>query len=463
MKASLQFRLKHQLKLTPQLQQSIRLLQLSTLDLRDEIQQQIESNPLLEGMTTIEAPLSSTQEYLEQEDEFDYQWSTLYPNSTFYENDEPDAIYETLHCATTNLQDHLRWQLNLTPMSDIDRSIATTIIDAVNDAGFLTLSIKELHTLLNSKQWPISPEEVQTVIHQLQRFDPVGCVTNTVQETLLVQLEQLSLDAFYQGLLQKLIKEDLEYLGFQQTSFLLKKYSIEEETLTEALQIIQSLTPCPGNLIDSKTPEYVIPDLVVKKKQNQWHVHLNQNLLPKLNINHHYASLIKDSKNKSEHDFLKTHLQQARWLLKSLQSRKETLLRVANYIINYQEDFLERGDTAMRPLTLDTVANDLNLHESTVSRATTQKFIDTPQGVFELKYFFSSRITTNSNEEFSSKAIQALIKHYIDHEEDDKPLSDNEISRLLEQNGIKAARRTVAKYREYLNIPPSYERKLFRH
>lgn len=462
MKASLQLNVTQQLKLTPQLQQAIRLLQLSTLDLRQEIQQQLDSNPMLEASSTTEEDIPFSEEHLEHENEFDYQWASLYSNEKQKNFNENEYIYETLHCTTTNLQDHLHWQLNLTPMSDVDRVIATTIIDAIDDHGFLTLSIQDIHSSLTRNNHSLDIQEVEAVLHRIQRFDPIGCAASSLSETLLIQLEQLAQDTPHLKLIKQLIITDLEKLGRQENQQLLKKYEIDETTLHEVLQIIQSLNPRPGNVIGQNDTEYVIPDLTVKKKAHQWEVSLNQSLLPRLNINTYYASLIKRANNSKENRFLKTSLQEARWLLKSLQSRQETLLKVARYIIEYQKDFLEKGAEAMRPLTLDTVASALELHESTVSRVTTQKFIYTPHGLFELKYFFSSHLPTSLGESCSSTAVRALIQKIVAEEDEDKPLSDNKICNLLGEHGIQVARRTVAKYREELGIPPSYERKMFR-
>jgi RNA polymerase sigma-54 factor len=464
MKQSLQLSIGQHLTLTPQLQQAIRLLQLSTVDLQQEIQLLVESNPMLES-TPVEEKDDRPIERHQQNDEFnDFQWSQLYnssgKNTSFNDN---DYNFDNLHCTTTNLLDHLLWQLNLSPMSDIDRVIAATIIDAINDDGFLTASPADLHASLNSDDFPIDFEEVEAVRHKIQLFDPVGCATEHLTETLLVQVSQLDLEGERLTLVKKIISEDMELLGQHHYKQLMKNHHISEKTVDEILRIIQGLNPKPGNLIHHAIAEYIIPDITVKKIDSEWCVFLNQSALPHLSINNQYASLIQRADNSVDNQFLKNNLQEARWFLKSIQSRQETLLKVATCIIEYQKDFLEFGDEAMKPLILNDVASALDMHESTISRVTTQKFMHTPRGVFELKYFFSSHVNTDSGGECSSTAIRAVIKKLILAENRKKPLSDNKIADLIAEKGIKVARRTIAKYREALGIAPSNERKIFRN
>lgn len=460
MKQSLQLSIGQHLTLTPQLQQAIKLLQLSTLDLQQEIQQIVESNPMLE-CTPNEEKEEST-DVNQHHDEFaDFQWSQLYTNSNKRNSfEENDYNFDNLHCTTTNLQDHLHWQLDLSPMSDIDRVIATSIIDAINDDGFLTVSLTELHSSLTSDELPVDLDEIEAVRHRLQLFDPIGCASTHLAETLLVQLEQLPLTSVHQAIIKKILLEDIELLGQHNYRQIIKNHQISEQTIKEILTIIQSLNPKPGNLIHQNITEYIIPDLSVKKINNQWCVQLNQNALPQLSINNQYASLIQRADNSADNQFLKNNLQEARWFLKSIQSRQETLLRVATCIVEYQQGFLELGDEAMKPLILNDVASALDMHESTVSRVTTQKFMTTPRGVFELKYFFSSHVNTDAGGECSSTAIRAVIKKLISSENRKKPLSDSKIALLIGEQGIQVARRTVAKYREAMGITPSNERKV---
>jgi RNA polymerase sigma-54 factor len=462
MKQSLQLSIGQHLTLTPQLQQAIRLLQLSTIDLQQEIQMIVESNPMLEATPNEEK--EEPRHEGNQNDEFaDFQWSQLYNNVSKNNHfEDPDHNFDNLHCTTTNLQDHLRWQLELSPMSDIDRVIATTIIDAINEDGFLTIPITDLHTSLNSDDFPLDFEEIEAVKHRVQLFDPVGCASANLAETLLVQLEQLPLDTEHLNIAKKIILEDIELLGQHNYRQLMKNHQISEKTVEEILQIIQRLNPKPGNLIHQAITEYIIPDITVKKIENQWKVQLNQYVLPHLTINNQYAALIQRADNSVDNQFLKNNLQEARWFLKSIQSRQETLLKVATCIVEYQQGFLEFGDEAMKPLILNDVASALDMHESTISRVTTQKFMHTPRGVFELKYFFSSHVNTDAGGECSSTAIRAVIKKLILAENRKKPLSDSKIALLLGEQGIQVARRTVAKYREAIGIAPSNERKIIR-
>ncbi len=462
MKQSLQLSIGQHLTLTPQLQQAIRLLQLSTIDLQQEIQQIVESNPMLEA-TPIEEREEPRINNSSELDEFaDFQWSQLYSLSKRNNFEDNDYNFDNLHCTTTNLQEHMRWQLALSPMSDIDRVIATAIIDAINDDGFLTIPVCDLHASLNSDDFPLDIEEIEVVRHRLQHFDPVGCASVSLTETLLVQLEQLQFDAKRLALIKRIIIEDIDLLGQHNYKQLMKNHQINEKTVNEVLQIIQSLNPKPGSLIHQGITEYIIPDVTVKKIDNQWKVYLNQSVLPHLSINSQYAALIQRANNSVDNQFLKNNLQEARWFLKSIQSRQETLLKVATCIVEYQQGFLEFGEEAMKPLVLNDIASALDMHESTISRVTTQKFIHTPRGVFELKYFFSSHVNTDTGGECSSTAIRAVIKKLISAENRKKPLSDSKIAELIAEQGIKVARRTVAKYREALGIAPSNERKVIR-
>lgn len=462
MKPSLQLTIGQHLTLTPQLQQAIRLLQLSTIDLQQEIQLIVESNPMLEATPNEEKEEYEINEIKEQpEESYDYQWSELYQSqSKKLSFEENDYNFDNLHCTTTNLQDHLRWQLELSPMSDVDRAIATAIIDAVNSDGFLTVSVDELYASLTSEEHPLDLDEIEAVRHRLQLFDPVGCASANLAETLLVQLEQLPMNAEHLALTKQIINENIEMLAQHNYKQLMKNYHINEKTMDEVLKTIQSLNPKPGNLIHEEITEYIIPDLTVKKVNDKWKVQLNQNVLPNLSINNQYASLIQRANNSADNQFLKNNLQEARWFLKSIQSRQETLLKVGTCIMEYQKGFLDYGEEAMKPLILNDVASALDMHESTISRVTTQKFIHTPRGVFELKYFFSSHVNTDAGDECSSTAIRALIKKLISAENRKKPLSDSKITQLLEGQGIKVARRTVAKYREAMGIAPSNERKI---
>ena len=330
------------------------------------------------------------------------------------------------------------------------------------DDGFLTQTMLELHASLDSEAHPLDIEEIEVVRHRVQHFDPVGCASNNLAEALLVQLEQLPDPNGDLDLAKRIVRDDIELLGHHNYRQLMKNYQVNEANLDKVLQIIQRLNPKPGSLIHQGATEYIIPDIIVKKINGEWQVSLNQNTLPRLSINNHYASLIQRADNSADNQFLKNNLQEARWFLKSIQSRQETLLKVAQCIVEYQQEFLEHGDEAMKPLILNDVALALDMHESTISRVTTQKFMHTPRGVFELKYFFSSHVTTSSGGECSSTAIRAVIKKLIAAENRKKPLSDSKIAQLIGEQGIQVARRTVAKYREAMGIAPSNERKTIR-
>lgn len=463
MKPSLQLSIGQHLALTPQLQQAIRLLQLSTIDLQQEIQLIVESNPMIEATPNEDKEdLPHEAQSRSNDEPTDFQWSELYQiTNKRHQFDDSDYNFDNLHCTTTNLQDHLRWQLTLSPMSDVDRAIATALIDAINNDGFLSTSISDLHASLNSDEHPIDQEEIEVVRHRLQLFDPVGCASLNLAETLLVQLEQLSQETMHLELTKKIILEDLDLLGQHNYKQLIKNHQVSEKAINDVLRIIQGLNPKPGYLIHQDITEYIIPDLTVKKMNNEWKVVLNQNVLPNLSINNQYASLIQRADNSADNLFLKNNLQEARWFLKSIQSRQETLLKVGRCIMEYQQGFLEYGEEAMKPLILNDIASALEMHESTISRVTTQKFIHTPRGVFELKYFFSSHVNTDAGAECSSTAIRAMIKKLIAAESGGKPLSDSKIVLLLADQGIQVARRTVAKYREAMGIAPSNERKKF--
>ncbi len=460
MKPSLQLTISQNLTLTPQLQQAIKMLQLSTIELQQEIQQITESNPLLESTPHEE---KETTKEASRVDEFaDFQWSQLY-NSTYTRNsfNENDSNFDNLNHTTVTLQDHLRWQLDLTRMADVDRIIATTLIDAINEDGFLTQSITEFHKILSSAQYPVEVDDINAVRHRIQQFDPVGCAAINLSEVLLAQLEQMPPSNDTQ-LAKVIVCDHIELLGQHNYRMLQKVLQVKVDDLHQAITIIQALHPKPGNLIQADSIEFVIPDIIVKKVEPHWRVELNTYALPKLSINQHYASMIHRANDSPDNVFLKTNLQEARWFLKSIQSRQETLLRVARCIVEYQTDFFEKGVEAMKPLILRDIAEMTNLHESTISRVTTQKFMYTPRGVFELKYFFSSHVATINGGECSSTAIRAIIKKLILAENRSKPLSDSKIAQLIAEQHIQIARRTVAKYRESMGIAPSNERKTIR-
>lgn len=495
MKASLQLKMGQQLAMTPQLQQAIRLLQLSTLDLQQEIQEALDSNPMLEVEETSEKPEAPAEnsENTEQTDKdqtaeqavktddetsLDEQWSSekmpdematdsqwedtyqISANQTSTSQSQAGDDFDFLSLQTTEdgLQEHLSWQLNLTPFSDIDNQIAEMFIDGVDDDGYLHTSIEDVLGSIGTEH-ELTEDEVLTVLHRLQQFDPPGVFAKDLQECLLIQLAQLAEDTKWKPEAELIIKEHIQLLGTRDYASLMRKTRLKEEQIKASLELIQTLNPKPGAMITPNRSEYIVPDVIVRQVKDDWLVELNPEIAPKLRVNNEYAALIKRADNSKDNNFLKDNLQEARWFIKSLHSRNDTLLRVAREIVAYQIDFFEQGEEAMKPLVLHDIALAVDMHESTISRVTTQKYMHTPKGIFELKYFFSSHVGTDTGGECSSTAIRAMIKRLIAAENTAKPLSDNKIANHLAEKGIKVARRTVAKYREAMLIPPSNERK----
>ena len=484
MKQSLQLRLGQQITMTPQLQQAIRLLQLSTLELQLEVQQALDSNIMLES---IEDEYEDELEFSTQTEEYDS--SEANESDKLIENiptelatdsewdDTYDSTFTTPNLASNNqedsngkdflleqssitetLQEHLYWQLDLTPFTDMDRAIATAIINGIDDDGYLQASFEDISQSLGNGNH-VADKEIETVLRRIQHFDPLGIGSRNLSECLMLQLAQYDPDVPWLREAKILIRKYLSLLGSHDYVKLVKRMKLTREELREVIDLIQSLNPRPGSIINNQQTSYITPDVYVKKIKNNWRVELNPEISPKIRINSQYAGLVKQKDSKIDVSNLKTHLQEARWFIKSLKSRQETLLRVANCIVQRQAGFLDYGEEAMKPLVLHDIANELEMHESTVSRVTTQKYLHTPRGIFELKYFFSSHVSTKNGGECSSVAIRAMIKKLIANENTTKPFSDNKIANLLADMGIKVARRTVAKYREAMVIPPSNERK----
>ena len=508
MKASLQLKLGQSLTMTPQLQQAIRLLQLSTLDLQQEIQQALESNPMLETSEdddnqnpestdsdneSPEPPESASAEesnttsdtaadWDESENGPDWSsetdspdtipddlpvdtaWDDIYqsaPASAARNDDENDNDFETRNSPTETLQDHLEWQLNLTPMSERDQAIAHALMDAVDNHGYLTSPLEEIHSGMvdDSDEDPLELDEVEAVLHCLQHFDPPGVFARNLQECLLIQLNQLPPETPWLAQARLVITHYINLLGNRDYAQLLRRSRLKEDQLRDVLALITALNPRPGDTLDQAEPDYVIPDVIVRKHNERWRVELNPEIAPRIRVNASYASLIKRADSSADNTYLRDQLQEAKWFIKSLQSRNETLLKVATRIVEHQQGFLDHGEEAMKPLILSDIAQAVEMHESTISRVTTQKYMHTPRGIFELKYFFSSHVSTDEGGECSSTAIRAMTKKLIATETPKKPLSDSKIAAMLGDQGIKVARRTVAKYREAMHIPPSNERK----
>ncbi|NNL57022.1 MAG: RNA polymerase factor sigma-54, partial [Pseudomonadales bacterium] len=371
-------------------------------------------------------------------------------------NEMPDL--ENRESRSETLSEHLLWQLNLTPMSDTDRLIAEILIDALLPSGLLATSCEELHEGFDP-ELDIELDEIEAVRHRIQQFDPIGVASINLQDCLMVQLAHYPADTPWREQAAMVIHRYLPLLAARDFTQLMRRSRLKEKELGAVIALIRSLNPKPGDAYEENTAEYIVPDVFVAKKEKKWSVELNPDIAPKIQINNHYASMIKRADNSSDNNYLKNNLQEAKWFLKSLHSRNETLLKVATKIIEHQKEFLEHGEEAMKPLILADIAADVEMHESTVSRVTTRKYMHTPRGVFELKYFFSSHVATSEGGECSSTAIRAIIKKLVAAENTRKPLSDNKIANLLDEKGIKVARRTIAKYRESMGIPPSNERK----
>ncbi|AEH32249.1 RNA polymerase factor sigma-54 [Vibrio anguillarum] len=483
MKPSLQLKLGQQLAMTPQLQQAIRLLQLSTLELQQEIQEALESNPLLDveeayeenataDVHSINEEKEASAEVLDIEPqdssdliekseisselEIDTTWDDVYSantGSTGIALDDDMPVYQGE--TTQTLQDYLLWQLDLTPFSDTDRSIALALIDAIDDYGYLTVSLDDI--LESFADENIELDEIEAVRKRVQQFDPLGVASVNLQDCLLLQLATYPASTPWLEEAKQLLIQHIDLLGNRDYKLIIKETKLKEEDLREVLQLIQQLDPRPGNNISTEHAEYVVPDVSVYKDHGKWVVTINPDSVPKLKINQQYAALGKG--NSADSNYIRSNLQEAKWLIKSLESRNETLLKVAKCIVEHQRDFFEYGEEAMKPMVLNDVALAVEMHESTISRVTTQKYMHTPRGIFELKYFFSSHVSTDSGGECSSTAIRALIKKLVAAENTAKPLSDSKIADLLADQGIQVARRTIAKYRESLGIAPSSQRK----
>ncbi len=484
MKPSLQLKLGQQLTMTPQLQQAIRLLQLSTLELQQEIQEALETNPLLEQDENTEdentqdfdiddrvQPDAQSKEALDVSEEMSQQkmpedlpldssWEDIYSTSSGsagLPQGEDIPVYQGE--TTETLHDYLNWQLQLTPFSDLDLAIATAIIDAVDDKGYLTLSTEDILESLGVEDIDVELDEVEAVLKRVQQFDPLGIASRSLQECLLLQLTALPNDTPFREETKNVLINYMHLLANRDFRQIIKESKLRESDLKNIMHLIQKLNPRPGNLIVTNEAEYLIPDVCVFKEKNQWIVQVNPDSVPRLKINQQYAAIAKNGCSSTDKHFIRTHLQDAKWLIKSLESRNETLLKVARCIVEHQQDFFEFGEEAMKPMVLNDIAMAVEMHESTISRVTTQKYMHTPKGTFELKYFFSSHVSTDNGGECSSTAIRALVKKMLSIENPVKPLSDNKIANLLAEQGIQVARRTIAKYRESLGIAPSNQRK----
>ena len=491
MKQSLSLRFGQQMTMTPQLQQAIRLMQLSAMELNLEIREAVETNPMLEleeddigdvpaedlgSDPEWERPEEPPSEMDDEGDSFiedvgipeelpvDTSWDDVYqaaapPAPPLREGMEFD------NPASESLTDHLLWQLNLSPMTPRGRLVAAAIIEAIDADGMLQVDLEDIAESLAGAFGPadLSADEVESVLTRVQQFEPVGVGARDLRECLLLQLDQLPVDTSSRDDAINLIERHFDMLAGSDFNALSRASRLDLETLKRAMELIRSLNPRPGAAVGDFDCEYIEPDVFVSRDVNgdrgHWLVELNADSVPRLRINDDYAGLVRRGDSSADNTFLRNSLQDARWFLKSLRNRNETLLTVATEIVERQRGFLDHGEEAMKPLVLADIANAVGMHESTISRVTTRKYMRTPRGVFELKYFFSSHVATATGGEVSSTAIRALIRKVVADENPNQPLSDSRIASMLAERNIDVARRTVAKYRESMAIPSSTGRK----
>jgi len=474
MKQTLQLKLSQHLTLTPQLQQSIRLLQLSTMELNQELEKFLADNPLLEREEPVaEAPIpringepatvqvateeTRTEPAQTESAPSELDWIADAAPSGGGRDDGEESDFPQIAADSPTLREHLLSQLSLTNLEARDRSIVAVLIEALDEDGYLTQPLEELVELLPA-ELEIGLDELQIGLKHVQNLDPTGIGARDCAECLALQLLALPDSTPGRTLAVTIVHKHLQLLATRDFAKLRKTLQCSEDELRQSQHLIQSLNPRPGAAFSAVETRYVVPDVVVKKVKGVWVASLNPEAVPKLRINRMYADILQSNRNNSGSQ-LSQQLQEARWLIKNVQQRFETILRVSQAIVDRQRHFFEHGEVAMRPLVLREIADTLGLHESTVSRVTTQKFMLTPRGIFELKYFFGSHVATETGGACSATAIRALIKQLVAAEDAKRPLSDSKIAEILGQQGIVVARRTIAKYRESLHIPPVNLRK----
>ncbi len=460
MKLSLQLKLGQSLTMTPQLQQAIRLLQLPVMELSAQIQEALEENIMLE-MEELpdDAPRTTSETTAEVQTikaEENWQATAMERSRDSGWNGEGRPINEYADQSGQTLREHLLWQLELEDFSPREAVIGEALIDAINDDGYLTASFDDILDSID-KDAAVESAEIDEALRKVQRLDPIGIGARSLSECLLLQLVQLTSDTPGQDLAIAIARDHLDLVADQQHAELRRTHRASDEELEDALALIRGCHPKPGLAVSPPAAEYVVPDVFVRKIDNRWQVEISASGIPKLSVNQQYAKLLRGN---GDHSALRLQLQEARWLVRSLEIRNETLMKVATCIVSRQHEFLELGDEAMKPLVLRDVAEAIGMHESTISRVTTSKYMHTPRGVFEFKYFFSSHLSTVDGEEQSSTSVRAKIRKLIGAENPAKPLSDSKIAALLAADGITVARRTVAKYREALKISSSSERKV---
>ncbi len=494
-KQGLNIKLGQSMSMTPQLQQAIRLLQLSSIELQQEIQEALETNPLLERSDDSMLPESSettdaqptevetTSETIPEDMNIDADWDDIYDPEWKVSNSNNSEIsaselIETMHSAPQSLHDHLFWQVEMSNLSVQDKEIARLMIDYIDADGYLTEPLEQIHQSVEQHLF-VELDEVEAILTYIQHLDPVGIGARSLGECLLLQLAQTHTKHPLFKKAQILLQNNLDLVEKRDYARIKKILRLNTEKLEELMQLIRLADPKPGKSLYSEETDYITPDIYVKKVKGKWKITLNGETQPNLQINDYYTKMLvdnkKDSSKQSKTDtahkpaqqkkettnYIKENLQQARWFIKSLENRNSTIVNVAHAIIERQLAFLQYGDEAMKPMILRDLAEQLGLHESTISRVTTRKYMHTPRGIYEFKYFFSSHVNTDTGGECSATAIRAMIKKLISEEDPGKPLSDNKLTNLLKERGIKVARRTVAKYREALAIPSSHDRKVF--
>ena len=478
MKQSLQLKLSQHLTLTPQLQQSIRLLQLSTTELNQELERFLLENPLLEReeATTAAAPTAinsmpaapepapvnpgeepsqdaQTMDSAARDDD----WFAGTAGRERARDDGDDHDFPQAEAITPTLREHLLGQLALLMLTERDRQLVSLLIESLDEGGYLTQSLDEIAEML-PEHLAYEPEELVIALKHLQHLDPTGVGARSPSECLELQLAAMPEDTPARATAIAIVHQHLPLLATRDFARLKRLVGCDDDALRAAQRLIRSLNPWPGSMYTQLETRYIIPDVIVRKIKNVWTASLNADAVPKLRVNRLYADILQ-TQRRAGGGQMAQQLQEARWLVKNIQQRFETILRVSQAIIDRQRHFFEHGEVAMRPLVLREIADTLGLHESTISRVTTQKFMLTPRGIFELKYFFGSHVATDTGGACSATAIRALIKQLVAAEESKKPLSDSKIAQVLGQQGIVVARRTIAKYRESLHIPPVNLRK----
>ena len=458
LKPSLQLKLGQSLTMTPQLQQAIRLLQLPILDLNAQIQEALEENIMLEMEDLPDVPRTSDEttaeiETVRAEDNWQLQSSERIQESGWIGEGRP--ISEFADESGQTLREHLLWQIEMEQFSPRQIIIGEAIVDSTNDDGYLTVNLDEISACID-KDTAVTTAEIEETLAKVQRLDPVGVGARSLSECIILQLRQLDPSTPLLQLAIDLAAQHLDLVASRDYSELRRRLRTSEEDLHTALSLLRGCHPKPGQAVSPAAAEYVIPDVFVRKIDKRWQVEISPTGVPRLSVNQQYARLLRGS---GDHATLRAQLQEARWLIRSLEIRDETLMKVATCIVSRQTEFLEQGDEAMRPMVLRDVAEEIGMHESTISRVTTNKYMHTPRGVFEFKYFFSSHLSSLNGEDQSSTSVRAKIRKLIGAENPCKPLSDSKIASLLADEGITVARRTVAKYREAMNITSSSERK----